>query len=240
MSPKTASCAVTMFPSTSQILFPRSGFLMRSPGSTYLFEAPKSSHLNTIDFRILAWRSASRHTSTMSTVGRGRLYEYSCREFLQSQLSMQLVICGGAGDQGVDLRGHWTLDKPRDVLVQCKHYKQRLGPAAVREMEGTASYYTSETTLPLLSVICARSGFTTSSWKRALASSKPLLLLHLDFKAEDTQLSDEALPLECRGAWYNSAFERIAGGHFSTETIHTPSAVASVRTLIRLSKKANT
>lgn len=213
---------------------------MRSSRSRYLFPAAKSSHLHTIDFSILAWRFASRYTSTMSTVGRGRLYEHSCREFLQSQLSMQLVVCGGAGDQGVDLRGHWTLDKPKDVLVQCKHYKQRLGPAAVREMEGTASYYTSEATSPLLSVICAKSGFTTSSWKRALASSKPLLLLHLDFKAEGTPLSDEALPLECRGAWYNSAFERIAGGHFSTETIHTPSAAAGVRTIIRLSRKANT
>ncbi|KAK9893452.1 hypothetical protein P389DRAFT_111384 [Cystobasidium minutum MCA 4210] len=185
-------------------------------------------------------RPVNADTATVpstSNVGKGRLYEHSCKSFLESTLAMQLTVCGGAGDQGVDLRGRWQLDVLHDILVQCKHYKQKLGPAAIREMEGTASYYTSPQGIPPLSLVCAKSGFSMASWKRAIASSQALLLLHLDSDPAAPMLNDNLLPLECRGAWCNPAFRQIAGAYFSTQTVHISLPGEGFKTIIDLRRK---
>jgi hypothetical protein len=155
-----------------------------------------------------------RHRMSLpSAVKRGRVYEALCRQFLQSHLSMQLTMSGGAGDQGVDLRGSWKLYGIHDVIVQCKCYGRPVGPAVVREMEGTAAYYESGGRHSVLSVICAKSGFSEASWKRALSSRFPLLLLHLESEgkssyakvADQAEREDQAM---CKGVWINTAFKQ--------------------------------
>lgn len=156
--------------------------------------------------------------SKLSAVGRGRKYELACHQLLQNHLAMRLTRSGGAGDQGVDLRGSWKLKQACDVIVQCKHYAKPVGPSTVREMEGTASYYDSVCGPPLVSIICSRSGFSPASWKRAIASRVPLLLLHLD-PQEWTDNSKTATTgekcsrsLECQGVWKNMAFDTVTDG----------------------------
>lgn len=154
---------------------------------------------------------------SLSTVARGRDYEISCKNYLEEHLAMQLVVSGGAGDQGVDLRGFWLDEKHHNIIVQCKHYSKKVGPATIREMEGTASFYASPTAPPVISAICAKSGFSTASWKRALASHTPLLLLHLDvYPGSSTSSGDDAqiLPsLRCHGLWMNLAFQHSLDRH---------------------------
>lgn len=147
----------------------------------------------------------------LSTVARGRKYEIMCRAYLEEHLAMQLTICGGAGDQGVDLRGTCNAHKPLDVIIQCKYYSKKVGPATVREMEGTASYYRTATGPSPVSIICAKSGFTTAGWKRALASQTPLLLLHLDDSPPLQNFSSRVPSLACYGAWKNPACENSLG-----------------------------
>lgn len=150
--------------------------------------------------------------TAVSAVKSGRIYEVMCRQFLQSHLSMHLTLCGGAGDQGVDIRGSWKLDDLHDVIIQCKHYGKPVGPAVVREMEGTAAYYESGGRHPVLSVICAKTGFSKASWKRALSSRFPLLLLHLESEGKGcTKLADQAKREDqviCKGIWMNAAFKQ--------------------------------
>ena len=149
----------------------------------------------------------------LSAVKSGRIYEVLCRQFLQSHLSMQLTMSGGAGDQGVDIRGSWKLHDLHDVIVQCKCYGKPVGPAVVREMEGTAAYYESGGLHSVLSVICAKTGFSEASWKRALSSRFPLLLLHLESEGESryAKVADQAERADqamCKGVWINTAFKQ--------------------------------
>lgn len=154
--------------------------------------------------------------SSISTVKRGLNYEKQCRQFLQSHLAMRLTVSGGPNDQGVDIRGSWTLQALRSVIVQCKHYNKPVGPAVVREMEGTAAYYELNGTLPALSVICASSGFTQASWKRALASRFPLLLLHLQTangQPGSQNFASSIQDLTCAGVWMNAPFAAATGDY---------------------------
>lgn len=151
-----------------------------------------------------------------SAVKIGRIFEHSCRQFLQSHLTMQLRLSGGSSDQGVDLRGSWNLEVPRCVLVQCKHYSKAVGPAIIREMEGTAAYYEMDGMHPPLSIICASSGFSQASWRRALSSRFPLLLLHLQARYEhaDSKASVKSQQdLACNGVWMNAPFRAATQGH---------------------------
>lgn len=43
----------------------------------------------------------------LSTVAIGRAYEVLCQDFLRRELSMPLILVGGANDNGIDLRGTW-------------------------------------------------------------------------------------------------------------------------------------
>ncbi|KAJ3092532.1 hypothetical protein HK102_006084 [Quaeritorhiza haematococci] len=87
-----------------------------------------------------------------STVARGTEFERLIKLCLGAY-GMELSRVGGAGDQGVDLRGSWTLLRPNTnspttnvllpLFVQCKRYSKPVGPSTLRELEGTAFRETS-------------------------------------------------------------------------------------------------
>ncbi|KAK4052824.1 hypothetical protein OIV83_002111 [Microbotryomycetes sp. JL201] len=107
-----------------------------------------------------------------------------------------------------------TVRRPQErrlpVVVQCKAENRKLGPQIIRELEGVAGYETGlkQTVhnrsisyahagqrhdripnLPTLAFLCGLSGFSKEAYNRALASSCPLSLVHV----ECPSLSDLAL-----------------------------------------------
>ncbi|EAZ63993.2 hypothetical protein PICST_28762 [Scheffersomyces stipitis CBS 6054] len=98
-----------------------------------------------------------------TNIFRGTLYELYVKDFLSANLAcFELVKVGGAGDNGVDIRGKWNLDYfqqlqkkklnsktnskqgrsinlKRDikVLIQCKNVSSKIGAGLIREIIGT-------------------------------------------------------------------------------------------------------
>lgn len=107
------------------------------------------------------------------------------KETLKS-FGMSLERTGGSGDKGVDLRGTWTIpnlpseqsQKPRvyDALVQCKCTK--IGPAAIRELDGTASSKSPET----VGILAAPKHCSPGIQKHMAMSLRPLMYLCLKKK----------------------------------------------------------
>lgn len=153
---------------------------------------------------------------------------------------MQLILSGGAGDQGVDMRGSWKLDNLRDVIIQCKCHGKPVGPAVVREMEGTAAYYESDGRHPVLSVICAKTGFSKASWKRALSSRFPLLLLHLESDgrncADVVDWAEGEDQIICKGIWMNAAFKQSTNGALEATQQYLTSS-GGIKRAIRLRRR---
>ena len=78
--------------------------------------------------------------SRKSTLYIGTRYEYICQSVLTRLLFRSLARTGGRGDQGIDLQGQWalpTLPYELPALVSCKANKDGVGPAIIRELEGT-------------------------------------------------------------------------------------------------------
>lgn len=54
---------------------------------------------------------------------------------------MEINLCGGPGDRGVDFRGNWNLQsRSVKTIGQCRFSKRKLGPVHLRELEGTLSH----------------------------------------------------------------------------------------------------
>jgi len=107
------------------------------------------------------------------------------KEALRS-FGMSLERTGGSGDKGVDLLGTWTIpnlpseqsQKPRvyDALVQCKCTK--IGPAAIRELDGTVSSKRPET----VGILAAPKHCSPGIRKHMAMSLRPLMYLCLGKK----------------------------------------------------------
>jgi len=174
---------------------------------------------------------ASCRVTKISRVATGTLYEEACLRFLAGHLRMPLRRVGGANDNGVDLMGSWQLDDGRlasyDCVAQCKHYKKKLGPSVVRELEGTLSYFNPSTDreIPLLGLLLSRSPFTVKTIERATASQSPLWLLHLDNSDSDSDSAsdgggDTGNELVCRGSFQNPVLRRTMGDSMQTHWKH--------------------
>jgi HJR/Mrr/RecB family endonuclease len=166
-----------------------------------------------------------RSLGTLSNTAKGRIYEQACQRYLHEELAIEARACGGAGDQGIDLRGTWKTPRVHNVIIQCKHYSKKVGPSTVREMEGSVSSYSvnGSSHASVLSIICAQSGFSEAAWKRATASQFPVLLLHLAIgdrtihgNSDTRSLAPAAI---CHGAWSNPSFSSVTGDILLQETI---------------------
>lgn len=77
--------------------------------------------------------------SPLRTYYIGTHYEYTTAlSFMR--LGFSLIRTGKKNDAGIDLIGHWVLaplSEPLPVIIQCKARKCSLGPAHVRELEGS-------------------------------------------------------------------------------------------------------
>lgn len=87
--------------------------------------------------------SARQNLSKTSTVYQGTHYEYTVAEAL-SNLGFDVARTGKAADRGIDLLGWWHLpgvesmsESPIKVILQCKAFAAKLGPKAIRELEGS-------------------------------------------------------------------------------------------------------
>ncbi|GAA5964313.1 hypothetical protein JCM8115_006066 [Rhodotorula mucilaginosa] len=192
-------------------------------------------------------RSASsgvrNRSPALSPTALGTAYENATRAFLsQPPFSIHgLLNVGGAGDGGVDLRGRWTWQPPRqgdrdigflnlangasphplsardqrgpvdneprlqtwDVLVQCKAEKDHLGPAIVRQLEGSILADVARrnpprrslapppppTTVPggrdtaaPIGILVGLSGFSRAAILHAQTSALPIVLAHLSIR----------------------------------------------------------
>jgi len=104
------------------------------------------------------------------------------KETLKS-FGMSLERTGGSGDKGVDLRGTWAIpnlppeqsQNPRvyDALVQCKC--TNIGPAAIRELDGTVSSKKPEA----VGILAAPKPCSPGTRKHMAMSSRPLMYLCL-------------------------------------------------------------
>ena len=152
-----------------------------------------------------------------SAACRGAAYELACLRTLESWMGMKLHRTGGAGDRGVDLRGWWApgpsgADAYR-VLVQCKAEKRPVGPATVRELEGTllragwVEQRAQTAPVSLFAILASASGFSKQTLLHMRSSPLPMLLMHLAVDASQATMP-QALP--CQGFVWNDA---LAGRH---------------------------
>ncbi|KAI8921418.1 hypothetical protein DFJ77DRAFT_507072 [Powellomyces hirtus] len=119
-----------------------------------------------------------------STVHVGTSFETSTLRALAHH-SMHLRRVGGRDDRGVDLRGSLTLNARDDdppsasdsaavvpVIVQCKAERAPLGPAYIRELEGTLA----RESIGTVAVMASTNGFTAAAARLVFASRAPIAM----------------------------------------------------------------
>ncbi|KAJ2685067.1 hypothetical protein H4218_003129 [Coemansia sp. IMI 209128] len=148
-----------------------------------------------------------RFSRFISTVESGTAYENHTISIF-NRLGASLERTGGAGDNGVDFRGPWTLpDQQQFYLVgQCKYYeRKKIGPSVIREWEGVMSRQELDT----LGVVAASSGFTPACIQEALSSIYPIALVAIDGGDMSNQCTnvEEAI----RGFVWNKAADTFIG-----------------------------
>lgn len=94
-------------------------------------------------------------------------YEHLCADALRT-LGWTVRVCGGSGDQGVDLVAEHS-----DVraVIQCKRYSSAVGNGAVQEVYSGKTFYSAH-----IAAVMTSAGFTPAA--RALAEQTGVLLLH--------------------------------------------------------------
>ncbi|RKP07157.1 hypothetical protein THASP1DRAFT_31029 [Thamnocephalis sphaerospora] len=133
---------------------------------------------------------------------RGYLYENTALQALR-HIRIHAELCGGAGDRGVDLRGHWYLpaggtrvaETRLPIVGQCKRLSRVLGPMAVRELAGVAMRDRA------LGLLISASGFSQQAMREWRGSKAPLVLVDLPADA----LEFSAL------TWNDAAAEQLRG-----------------------------
>lgn len=189
--------------------------------------------------------------STASTHALGVAFEIASLDFLRkAPLSLQLAHVGGAGDGGIDLRGWWvppsflnhvlapngearektaTFERgPYKVICQCKAETRKLGPRALRELEGTViahdELHKETKPTPTIAMLVSQSGFSSATVQRARTSSLPLSLVHLapiyhppldeddsDSDGETTVEEREIIDYNCVSLSINRALQDLLG-----------------------------
>ena len=137
-----------------------------------------------------------------STVARGTEYEECCVRALM-EMGMCVERCGGAGDEGVDLSGHWQIPGEENastqrvvgVVGQCKRENKRVGPKYVREFEAVVQRYSQQWSgegrgdaNSVVGLLFSTEGFTHASCRTATQSNAPLLLCFLDMEGDLVQV----------------------------------------------------
>ncbi|KAJ2244338.1 hypothetical protein GGI13_006259 [Coemansia sp. RSA 455] len=143
----------------------------------------------------------------ISTVESGTAYENHTISIF-NRLGASLERTGGAGDNGVDFRGPWTLpEQQRFYLVgQCKYYeRKKIGPSVIREWEGVMSRQELDT----LGVVAASSGFTSSCIQAALSSIYPIALVTIDGGHQSNRYTN--IEESIRGFVWNKAADAFIG-----------------------------
>lgn len=88
--------------------------------------------------KILCRRLLDSRSASSSTLGHN--FEMVAVHCLRKN-RMNIWMCGGPGDRGVDFRGVWCLQSSQvNIIGQCKCYKRKLGAVHLRELEGTLSH----------------------------------------------------------------------------------------------------
>ncbi|EPX74948.1 uncharacterized protein SOCG_02427 [Schizosaccharomyces octosporus yFS286] len=123
--------------------------------------------------KYLKWRNCSLKT----TLVQGTLFEYLVKHILEKH-GFTLKRCGGKDDRGIDLLGKFPLNNNNaetKVAVSCKSNKSAIGPRYVRELEGSLSWYPSNT----LGILACLSNFTSASLKAIQVSERPLAICRI-------------------------------------------------------------
>jgi len=153
-----------------------------------------------------------------STVYRGTAYEKLCETYLNSlssssdENSALFTRSAGSGDKGKDLIGWWSIPTKLlpsgriRIVAQCKSDSRPVGPKVVRELEGTVGGED-------LGLLFARKGFSPGALKGFLASTRPLILLHLESEG------DEVKP-KLRGAVTNPPALKILRGALEIDWVY--------------------
>ncbi|KAJ2896532.1 hypothetical protein GGI21_005036, partial [Coemansia aciculifera] len=143
----------------------------------------------------------------ISTVESGTTYEnYAISIF--NRLGARLERTGGAGDNGIDFRGLWTLPGQQQFYLvgQCKYYeRKKIGPSVIREWEGVMSRQELDT----LGIVAASSGFTPSCIQATLSSIYPIALVTIE--GESLLKRCENIEDSIRGFVWNKAAEAFIG-----------------------------
>lgn len=163
----------------------------------------------------------------LSHVALGTAYERQCQSFARTYLRMSLIQVGGANDEGIDLRGTWSLpscDRQFNIIAQCKRYKRKVPPNHIRELVGTVAHYRQQQQSrenDTLAVLFASGSWSTQSILKANESSTPILLVHLE-PTEDSTADAEGryalngkIDLLCKGAVANHAWTKALDGSFA-------------------------
>ena len=96
-----------------------------------------------------------------------------------SQYGLVLQHRGGAGDEGVDFKGNWPLERdgglPVSVIGQCKRTGGDVGPNFVRELQGVLSRVVlrrGSSSGAILGLLVSSEGFTPAA--KAFSSTAPI------------------------------------------------------------------
>lgn len=134
LAPKTPPCHLPFFRSYSSSPPCKED---TAPADRLLYpDPPTSQHMDLDSFLAYASRTG---LDTASTVYVGTHYEYTVGLAL-ARYGLTARRVGGVSDYGIDLLGAWSLPsqpQPLRVILQCKGGAQRVGPALVRELEGS-------------------------------------------------------------------------------------------------------
>eukprot|EP00924_Labyrinthula_sp_SR-Ha-C_P003249 snap_masked-scaffold_15-processed-gene-3.10-mRNA-1 protein AED:1.00 eAED:1.00 QI:0/-1/0/0/-1/1/1/0/197 len=131
--------------------------------------------------------------TTVTTSGVG--FELLTLDFLQRQFMMTLEHVGGPNDNGIDLKGRWSLLKENPVvIVQCKHRvsHKSVGSKLIRELEGTLALISNNK--KLIGIVANSTRYSAQAIKTFKKSSKPMLLFNFDLI--ETPLNQMTLKLK--------------------------------------------
>jgi hypothetical protein len=155
----------------------------------------------------------------LTNAAKGLRFEQACATFLRRQ-GIPTTLMGRRGDQGVDFVGWWPSPSdsraPLQVIGQCKALKAAVGPAHLREFQGTWARFRREDAPLALGIFCSATGFTPNALRLATRpDAPPFLLVHLSM--------DEGFTLTLEAFKANPKAITIAGNAVKSAWLAAPS-----------------
>ncbi|KAK9467698.1 hypothetical protein V1512DRAFT_259836 [Lipomyces arxii] len=194
--------------------------------SKLLFNFARLYHNSLESFLVHA---KSTGLATQSTYYVGTLYEYVVQRALATSANMDLEHSGGAGDNGIDLRGSMPVPnahKSIPVIVQCKFENKNPGVRYVRELDGCLTSYSKIT----LGILAGPLPVTVAA-KRALAASHNAMAFCLVTGYDQGGLATQMI--------WNAAAQRLLQG-LKVVTVHREIKNEGKRELIQSVAIVNT